>query len=293
MILFVIGYVDSVDKLKSVIMKKVFGLLCLILLFFTSFSQSVVELSVYDDKTKEPITCFELKIDKDSVFICDSVKESTLLHIPGETKRIYFEISSIGYLKFADTLDLNKQQNLSIFLKRTFREIPSDSVITHILTSFNYVVFLDWKWLYTIDIYENSYAKEIVSSIQSQQNDEDDIVMVNILGFSSSMYYVEFYSGLTDYKFKRGWIRKESPIYSMLELYTPYDTIELYEEIKGTKSIIHIITADNAPSDGMVKILDIDSTGEYFKVEFYSRNKKLQGWVSISDLCGNPYTTCG
>ena len=47
----------------------------------------------------------------------------------------------------------------------------------------NVTVFLDWNYLYTISVYQDSSAKEIISMIKSQyiEYDQDEVIMIDIL----------------------------------------------------------------------------------------------------------------
>jgi hypothetical protein len=159
----------------------------------------------------------------------------------------------------------------------------------------NVTVFLDWNYLYTISVYQDSSAKEIISMIKSQyiEYDQDEVIMIDILDVIDSMYYVEIYGGSTNSNYGKGWIKKEEPLYMMAKVYTPYDTIQIYNEPNKENYIAFLLDSNNIPLDGMIKIIDINTDKRWFKISFFYNDKNIIGWIPSYNLCGNPYTTCG
>ena len=151
--------------------------------------------------------------------------------------------------------------------------------------------FLDWTSPDTVSLYYKP-GGTILKNLLCINDNIDYITMMDILSANDSMYQVSVYCGGIDSIIGIGWIYKNAPIRVVERLYIPGEKLLVYSNFNNNKVILSLNESE-LPESGLLDVIDVNTENGWIKIRINVGSNVVEGWISPTSYCGNPYTTCG
>ncbi len=142
-------------------------------------------------------------------------------------------------------------------------------------------VLLSLNFKGNLKIYNSATKEKLIKQVHHNFKDQD-FILISIKGEKEEMYKVEVSYAIAG-QATTGWIDKNSRLAIFSKRYTGNTTLYNEPNTKLPKTTFGYCANE-------LRIIDVQ--GKWLKIETTINKKLVNGWLSPSDQCNNPNTTC-